>query len=107
MKHVSCLWIPDTFIAALPAKAKNNTRYRVAWFQYHMLLVTALRNKLPMPPRVPGQMIPASTSVSPWYGKLRGWTIPTEKNLGEQVHYCQVKRKQRPTRVPQIKDPAK
>ena len=67
-------------------------------------------SELPMPPCVPGEMISASTSVSPWYGKLRCGTIhpnPTKKNLGEQVYYRQVKRKQRPALVPQTKDPAK
>ena len=75
-----------------------------------LLGVTALRSALPMPPRIPGQLTPASTSVSPWYGKLRGRvTQPnsTEKNLSEQVRYRQAKRKRRPTRTPQTKDPTK
>ena len=55
LKQVSCLRIPNTFIDTLPSKAKKNIRYRVAWFQYHMMLgVTALHNTLPMTPRVPG-----------------------------------------------------
>ena len=86
-------------------------RYRVAWFQYHILLgVTALRGTLPMPPRAPGQPTVASTSISPWYGKLRGWTIqpnPTEKNLSEQVRFCQAKRKRRPVRTPHTRCPEK
>ena len=89
LKQVSCLRIPNTFIDTLPLKAKANTRYRVAWFQYHVLLgVTTLRSTLPMPPRIPGQPIPTPTSFSPWYGKLRGRVTqpnPTEKNLSEQV----------------------
>ena len=79
-------------------------RYRVAWFQYHILLgVTALRGTLSMPPRAPGQPTVASTSISPWYGKLRSRTVqpnPTEKNLSEQVRFCQPKRKRRPVRTP-------
>ena len=63
-----------------------------------------------MPPRAPGQLIPASTSISPWYGKLRGRVIqpnPTEKNLSEQVRFRQAKRKRRPVHTPQTKCPTK
>ena len=111
LKQVSCLRIPSRFIATIPLKAMAQIRYRVAWFQYHILLgVTALRGTLPMPPRAPGRPIAASTSISPWYGKLRGRTIqpnPTEKNLSEQVRFCQAKRKRRPVRTPQTRCPAK
>ena len=86
-------------------KPKKNIRYRVAWFQFLVphVAVTALRSTLLMPPCVPGQLNPTSTWVSPWYGKLRGRVInsnPIGKNPSEQVHYRQVKRKQRPARVP-------
>ena len=44
LKQVSRLHIPTFFIDALTPKAKRQLRYRVAWFQYHVLLgVTALR----------------------------------------------------------------
>ena len=103
----ACQWIPSTFIDTIPPKAKANICYQVAWFQYHVLLgVTALRGTLPMPPRVPGQLIPTSTSISPWYGKLRGWVIqpnPSEKNLSEQLRYRQAKRKRQPVHTPQTK----
>ena len=75
-----------------------------------LLGVTALRGALPMPPRIPGQPTPASTSVSPWYGKLRGRATqpnPTEKNLSEQVRYRRAKRKRQPARTPQTKNPTK
>ena len=110
LKQVSCLRIPNTFIDTLPSKAKKNIRYQVPWFQHMLPGVTALRSTLPMPPHVPGQPTPASTSVSPWYGKLRGRVTqpnPIEKNLSEQVRYRQGKRKQRSARTPQTKDPTK
>ena len=75
-----------------------------------LLGVTALRSTLPMPPRAPGQPTPASMSVSPWYGKLRGWVTqpnPTEKNLSEQIRYRQVKQRQRSARAPESKDPTR
>ena len=63
-----------------------------------------------MPPRILGQPIPTSTSVSPWYGKLRGRVTqpnPNEKNLSEQVRYRQAKRKRQPAHTPQTKNPTK
>ena len=110
MEHVSCLRVPTTFFDALPLNARKDARYRVAWLQYHILLgVTALRGELPIPPRAPQQATPASTSVSPWFGKLRARKVhpnPTNKNLDEQVHYQTVKHKRRPTqRALPAKDP--
>ena len=111
LKHISCLRIPSSFVATIPLQAMAQIQYRVAWFQYHILLgVTALRGTLSMPPRAPGQPAVASTSISPWFGKLRSRTVqpnPTEKNLSEQVRFCQPKRKRRPVRTPPTRCPEK
>ena len=105
LKQISCLRIPSSFVATIPLQAMAQIRYRVAWFQYHILLgVTALQA------RAPGQPTVASTSISPWYGKLRSRTVqpnPTEKNLSEQVRFCQLKRKRRPVRTPLTRCPEK
>ena len=54
--------------------------------------------------------IPASTSISPWHGKLRGRVIQpnsTEKNLSKQVGFRLAKRKRRPVHTSQTKCPTK
>ena len=84
-------FLASEFLAPSLTQAPSRPRQTsaIGWHGSSTLLgVTALRSALPMPPRIPGQLIPTSTSVSPWHGKLRGWVIqpnPTEKNLSEQV----------------------
>ena len=102
--------VASSSFLSFPPHVWDATPQRAVTLLFVLPSHTALRSELPMPPRIPGQAIPASTSLSPWYGKLRGRKVhpnPTEKNLGEQVHYRHVKRKHRPAlRALQTRDPA-
>ena len=88
--HISCLWIPQSFVNGLPRALRPALRERVAYHQYHLLLsVTSLRGELPMLPQCTDSSVPA-VSISAWFGSLhrrKPQPNPTAKTLWEQVHF--------------------